>query len=190
MLRLMVATVQDPPQVARGMFGLGLPRSVLWPALALVVILSVLLVALASIVLPPVPRTESTIMLTPMSYTLILAGLLTISVFALNGAAQMLGGHGRFEDSLLTVIWVTAIQVVAQAIQIVLTLAAPFLSVVFLTATLVVSLWVLVHFINEAHKFNSLGRAFMTIVVSVIGVIVGSTMLLSLISAIAGRGVF
>jgi len=182
--RLLVQTVKDPAAVAGRITGAGLSRDVLWSALALVTILSVLLVALIGLALPADPmNAPSGTPITPLTYAVILGGSLVITIFALHWTGQMLGGKGTFEDTLALVVWLQVLLLVLQVVQAVLLVLLPLLGSIAALASVAIALWVLVNFINVAQRFDSLGRAALTLVAALLGVGVGLSVLLGLVGA-------
>ncbi|KAA9009291.1 Yip1 family protein [Histidinibacterium aquaticum] len=182
--RLLMETVRQPREVARFIIGQGYSREVLWMGLVLVTLISVLLVAVFSVLLPPPPpEAPERIVLTPLTYATILGGSLVITVFALHYTGLMLGGEGRLEDTLALMVWLQFLLVVLQAAQVVLAIALPALGAYAAIVSVGIALWVLVHFINEAQRFESLGRAVLTLVAALLGVGVGLSTLLAVIGA-------
>jgi hypothetical protein len=182
--RLLVQMIREPATVAGMITGAGLPRNVLWSALALVTILSVLLVALIGLALPADPmNAPAGPPITPLTYAVILGGSLVITIFALHFTGLMLGGKGAFEDTLALVVWLQVLLLVLQAAQAVLLVALPLMGSIAALASVAIALWVLVNFINVAQRFDSLGRAALTLVAALLGVGVGLSVLLGIIGA-------
>jgi hypothetical protein len=71
----------------------------------------------------------------------------------------------------------------AQAVLLVMTMLVPALA---LMATLVVafySLWLLLNFLDVAHRLGSLGKSALVLVFSVVGITIGLSILIALIGA-------
>lgn len=187
--RLAMATFSQPAAVARAIIAMRLPREAAWLGLALVTVLSVLLVGLMNALVPP-PEGAALIEVTPLTYALILGGSLVITIFALHLTGQMLGGNGELLDLLALVVWLQMLMLGLQVVQAAIVLLAPLLGGLFMIVTVALSLWVLVNFVNEAHGFDSLGRAVLTLVAALIGVGVGLSVLLGLIGAGVTGGQF
>ncbi|EAR51650.1 hypothetical protein OG2516_03660 [Oceanicola granulosus HTCC2516] len=187
LLRLLWATIERPAEVARMILAQRLSRQTLWLALVLVTVLSVLLVGLLNLVAPP-PEDAVMLAVTPFAYAFILGGSLVIAVFALHFTGRMLGGSGELPDTLALLVWLQTLLLALQLVQLVLILVSPLLGGIAALLSIAAALWVLLHFINEAQSFGSLGRAALTLVVSLLGMGVGLSVLLGLIGAIAGTG--
>lgn len=182
--RLLLDTIQNPAEVARILLRLELKADVLWMALALVVALSVLVAAGIGLAMPaPEDMPEPPLTLTPFMYTMILGGSLIVMVFALHFTGLMLGGEARFEDTLALVVWLQFLLLALQVAQTAVFLLIPPLAGMATVAAIGIALWVLVNFINEGQRFGHLGRAAATSVLAILGMGLGLSFLISLITA-------
>jgi hypothetical protein len=185
MLRLLALTLRAPGQAAELLLSLNLSRAVLWQALALVTVVSVLLVALSPGPMPeagPVAGPEG-LTLSPLAYAAILGASLVMLVFALHFTGGAMGGVGSFPGALILVTW---LEVVAAAIRVVQTLAltlSPVLGGLVSLVGLGLLFWTLVNFVNVLHGFQSLGRAVLTLLLAVVGISLGVAFILTLIGA-------
>lgn len=186
-LRLVWQTIVAPAETAERILALRLPRAVLWEALVLVTVLSVLLASLVQGATPTLPTAEGTAV-SPLAYGLILGGSLVMMVFALHFTGQALGGSGEFTGAIALVVWLEAVAMVVRFIQgLLLWLSPPFASI-FSIVALAVLLWCLINFIDVLHRFDSRGKAVMVLFLAVIGLAVGLFMILALIGAGATGG--
>lgn len=175
-------TIFRPADIAREILALRLPQEALWLSLALVTVLSVLLVSLLNLVTPVPPEAPAGAMsITPMTYGLVLGGSLLVTVFALHYTGQTLGGQGQLADTLALVVWLQLLLVVLQAAQVILMVSLPFLGGLLALASVVIMIWALVNFVNEAQRFESLGRAFLTLVLAFLGIGFGISLILMMI---------
>ena len=182
--RLLLDTIRDPAEVARILLRLELKGDILWMALGLVVTLSVLVAAVLGMAVPASEElSEPPIALTPFMYAMILGGSLIIMVFALHFTGLMLGGQARFEDTLTLVVWLQFLLLALQVAQTATFLLMPPLAGMATIAAIAIVLWVLVNFINEGQRFGSLGRAAATSVLAILGMGLGLSFLISLITA-------
>ena len=187
--RLLWATVMSPAETARFVLGRGLSRDVLWTALALATILSVLATALVQLVVPiPDGQIEAAIPMAPMLYGMILGCALVVTVFALHFTGQALGGDGEFSDSLATVVWIQFLLVALQLAQGALMWLSAGLGALASYATLFIVLWTLANFVNVMHHFGSLARAALTIILAFLGAGIGISLILTLIGVGTGGG--
>ena len=95
LLRLFGQSITDPAGAARILTARRYDRQTLWTLLALVSVLSVLLLAVSNLLVPVVVP-EEMIVITPMTYGVIIAASLVMLVFALYWVGRMFGGTGHF----------------------------------------------------------------------------------------------
>lgn len=183
---LMAETLRSPAIAARRLIGAGLDTSVLWLALGLVTVLNAIFFYLSNVLFPP-PESMPITGLTsnPMIYAILSGGALVISVFVLTWVGSALGGRARLADMLVLMVWLQFIGLVLQAATLVMMLVMPPLAAILYMATLVISLWLTLHFVSVAHGFNSLLRALGVIVLSVLGMSLGLSLILILLGVSA-----
>ena len=124
----------------------------------------------------------------PFALTIVLGAGLTMMVFAFYLTGQMLGGKGRFPGALLLMIWW---QVMAMAIQIVQTLGLvlmPLIGGLISILGLGYLLYCLAVFVDAMHGFGNLFKALMTIVIASFGLLLGMSVILTLIGVTAAQG--
>ncbi|WP_170463637.1 YIP1 family protein [Ruegeria arenilitoris] len=164
--QLAVLTLTNPAQAARQLLALRPGREVLWLAFALAVVLNGI-IQLGIEQMVPVPEGEPVLPPEPVFLGLLRsAGTMMLSVAAFLFVGRFLGGRASFEDILTLTIWLQYLQIAAMVITLAVTIVLPFLMVMFLLATAVISLYVTLHFLNEAHQFGSLAKSFGVIVLS------------------------
>ncbi len=173
-------TLVSPAEVAQRIAGLQLDRATLWSGMALVTITSVLMMALTQILLPGT-ISEGAVETTPYGMTLILGGLLVMTVFGVYFSGKVLGGTGSFPTALAMVVWLEVFSIVVRALQALVFGLAPGLGSMLTYLGMAVLIWVLVNFVNVLHGFASLGRAAMTVVVAVVGVGSGLALIVTMI---------
>lgn len=187
-LALVVETVRRPADAARRIIGWRIESSLLWMGFALTVVLNTLLFHVSSLVYPaspgglPVPALFSS----PFLYALLMGLGLLLMTLVLTRVGNWLGGHGQFQDVLALLVWLQFLRLAAQlAVLVLVMLLPPFAALVTLAIGLL-SLWILLNFVNAAHGFNSLGRSFATLILAILGISVGLSVLLSLFGVSAG----
>lgn len=180
---LVMATVTDPSAAARELLALNLSNRDLRLALLLAAVASVLSLAVLELVVPmdPALAEGAGIQVTPFAMVVILLSTMLISAFALHWTGTFLGGVGRFEDSLASVIWLQFCLVVLQLGQAVLSVASPALGALVAMASLVLLIWAMTHFITIVHHFGVLRRGFATVILAFVGAGVGLALILSVI---------
>jgi hypothetical protein len=180
-----------PAATARILIGLGLSRAVLWQAMLLVTVLSVLLVAITQGAMPNVPPPANGAPpreMTPFSYGLILGGSLVLLVFALHFTGQALGGIGDFGAALTLVVWLEVLAMMIRLGQSAVMLLLPALGGMVSVLGLGLLFWVLLNFINVLHGFDSLWKSAFALLLAVVGISLGVTLILTLIGVGATGG--
>ncbi len=179
--RLAVLSVKDPKQAARILMDMQLETEVLRNALLLVALVNTFLfvfsvefIGLSS----PYPAFFNAPF---VNFAIMVVGL-ALMVASLVFTGRVMGGSATIRDVLVLVIWV---QIVQAAIQIMAYLALLFVPLVANILTLaggLIGLYMLVHFINESHKFNSIGKSAMVMIAALLGVVIG----LSIVAIMVG----
>lgn len=173
-------TLRDPRAVAERLISLELGLPTLWTALALGAVLNALMFSVNMMMFPtdfPVPGLFSN----PVLYAVAMAGGMVITMHLLTWVGGMMGGQGRLADVTVVMVWLQYLRLAAQAVLLVLTLLVPVLAMM---ATLVVafySLWLLLNFLDVAHRLGSLGKSALVLVFSVVGITIGLSVLIALI---------
>lgn len=166
--RLLWDAVQYPAPAARRLLDAQLGLQNLWMALIVVAIGNVLMLALLQAVSPaPVLMQQTAI--SPFSYAAIITIFLFLLVYTIYHLGRLLGGVGSVADSLGVIVLFQAISVALEAVQVVLIVVSPMIAQVFGMVSLAILLRCMLHFISEMHRFGSLGRALVVLVLALIG---------------------
>lgn len=177
---LILRTFVDPRGVAQQLTSRRYDRGTLWSMCLLVIVLSVLFIALGSALFPSVPQAGIPVV-TPMSLGVILGSVLIILVFCIYFTGRALGGTGHFQETLLLMIWHQAVSIALQALQIIVMFIAPVLGGMVSVIGLGFMIFILLHFINVLHGFDSLAKALATLLVALLGMAIGLSIILTLI---------
>jgi hypothetical protein len=172
-------TVKNPREGAVELLSLGIPREALWPALALVVVLSIILANLAALLLAGDPATAMPV--GPAATGFIQLALLVVMVFAVFWIGRAMGGTGSFEEAILLVAWLQFVMVCLQVVQTGVLLISTPIAEIFGLLGIALFLWLLTNFVAVLHSFGSLFRVFVMILVSAFGIAFGLSILLTLI---------
>lgn len=166
LLNMVVLTLTNPAEAARRLLAMRLGSDVLWLAFFLAVILNALVQTASGFVLPLIsPDVEH--VAEPISRTLFVSvSAILISVVTFLFVGRMLGGVGSFYEVMTLVIWLQILQIAGQAIVLAAVSVAPFLFLPASLAILLLSLFITLHFLNEAHRFASLGKSFLVMLIS------------------------
>jgi hypothetical protein len=179
---LAMDTLRDPRGTAERLIALDLGLPTLWTALALGAVLNTILFSVNMMMFPttfPLPGLFSN----PILYAMAMAGGMVITMHLLTWVGGMMGGQGRLADVTVVLVWLQYMRLAAQAVLLVMTMLVPALA---LMATLVVafySLWLLLNFLDMAHRLGSLGKSALVLVFSVVGITIGLSILIALIGA-------
>ena len=190
--KLMRASVRDPVGSVPVILALGIPREARWIGLAAVVALSGLASAIV-MMLYGTPSSEAAdaawVSMTgsPIRMTVIQGLGILFVAGATTHIGRIFGGKGQFIDALLLVVWVEAVLLVIQYVQLALWLFAfPILppAVTVLVSSLmgllslVVLFWMLVGFVKGLHGFTSTPAVILGMVATMFGA--GTVLLLVL----------
>ncbi|WP_170375388.1 Yip1 family protein [Ruegeria atlantica] len=161
-----VLTLVNPAEAARHLLSFRVGREVLWLAFCLAVVLNGL-VQFGIEYLVPSPEGLNVPAPEPIFMSLIRsAALMMFSIAAFLFVGRLLGGRASFDEIMTLTVWLQFLQSAAMFVTLVLAIFVPVLMVLFLFATALVSLYVTLHFLNEAHKFGTLWKSFGVIVLS------------------------
>ena len=175
-------SVREPAEAAQAVMGLRLPRPTLWLALILMAALNALIFSVSNILVPiqaPMPMALSS----PLYYFGFVVGGLALSIYAITWAGRWLGGQGSFDDVMSLMVWLQVLRVLVQAAAFVLMILAPVLSGVLVIGASLYGIYIILHFVNEAHRLRSLGRAFGVLMAALVVMVIVLSLLFSLIGA-------
>lgn len=181
LVRRAIDSVKDPRAGARDVMALTLPRNARWEALLAVIIVSVLLAHVTAFLSPGGDMMMAPMLQNPLASTTIQLGLMVIMVFAVFWIGRALGGGGSLDDTILLMAWMQWILVGLQVVQILALLVIPPLVGLIVLAGMGLFFWLLTNFVAELHGFRSLGRVFMIILLSMVGITILMSIVLSMI---------
>ena len=183
MIRDSIAT---PRTAAEHILSLRPSPAELLMAVALVASLDAILAGLTGVGIIMIPAADGTMdrFLSPFAHAATLSALLLLFASAFQASGQVLGGRGRFSDSLLVVVWLEVVSLAIQAAQALVLLLVPPLAFVAAIGGAAILLWCLLHFMRALHGFQGLGRTILAIVLAALG----AGLALSILLAILGIG--
>ena len=181
---LFILTLRDPREAADIVLSWNLSKEATWTAIALVSVIVTILSTLSNLIVP-VPAPLSAIVGNPFMYFVIAAGGFVGTVLAIYWTGRMLGGRGRLDDLMVLLLWLQAMRAAAQAGVLVLLLIAPVLASLLVLVIAIATLWVFINFISIGLHLDSLTRAFVVLFVGALALVVGLSVLLSLIGVSA-----
>lgn len=176
---MIVMSVRDPAELARRLIAMQLPREVLWTGLALAAVANTLLFSLSGMLMPG-PAGVMPLFGSPFTYLVMVSGALILTVLMIYWAGRILGGTGRLEDVLVTVLWLQVLRVLVQAATLLLSLAIPLLAMLLVLGASLLGIYITLHFIDQAHRLNSLPKAGGALILSILMMAVALSVLLAL----------
>ena len=192
-LDLAVDTLRAPKATATRIMDWNIGRTELYMALIAVSAINAFLAGVSG-VLTPAPTDPAAVQAVPMLALLdrplalfvLIGGGLVVTVHALFWAGRAMGGTGSLSDMLVLLTWLQALRAAAQAVVLVLSLAAPLLAGLVALGVVAVAFWLLLEFISAALRLGSLFRALGVLVAVMAGLLIGLMLLLTLTGVTAG----
>lgn len=186
---LLRQTLADPRDAAQTVMRWPMGIPMLWQVAALLVILSVVFSQISGLILPlQAAGPFGLIMAHPLLNAGVQAFIFVVSVHACHKIGRALGGTGRFDEALKLMVWLQAINVGIQAVQIMLLILMPPVAGLTGFASLVLFFWLLTNFVTVLHGFTSRWHVFMGIILSFFAIFVGLSLLLGLLTMLIPGG--
>ncbi len=181
-LRMVWQTITSPAEIAEAISAQRFDIRVLWEALALCVVLSVLMLAAFQAVAPmPEELAEQMIVVTPLSYTVLLAAFMVFLVTSISAIGRGFGGTGDLTTTLTMLVWLQIVSLVCRVVQLFTTMIMPPLGGLVYLASLGALLWCLLNFVNVLHRFDSLAKSAGVIISAFVVAVLGAAAILVLI---------
>jgi len=198
---LFFMALQNPRQAAERSLALGPSPQSLWMLLALTAIVTALLASLQALAAPLSPDEIRELaqtaegqqqlmvyaMLTqsPLVLALIVWGLSVITVFMLYWAGKALGGQGRLVDVLCIFTLLQAVSLVISGALAVANVVIPALAGLGTLVFMVWSLWAITNFLDVAHQYENILKAFGVLIATVFGTLMGVLVIVTIIGGLA-----
>ncbi len=179
-ITLAILSVKKPAEAARILIAMGFASGALWNALMLVAVGNTLLFALSDQILDG-PSPLPGVLNAPLVYFSVVAGGLALTALSVYWIGRWMGGMGTLADILVLITWMQMLRLLVQVVVLALVFVAPLLSAILVLAAGLVGVYMLVHFVNQAHRFNSSGKAILVLVVSLLAIVVGLSIILTLV---------
>jgi hypothetical protein len=182
---LLVQTLFAPRRAAEGLIALNLPQRWLWTALALMSVLNSIVYSVTLRLTPTSDPMANAMMPpafhSPVLFTMFLFGALAITVLALYWIGKGLGGQGRMDDVLVLICWLQVLRLILQVVVAVLVIVAPVLGALVIFIASLWGIYILIGFVDAAHRFDNMFKAAGVIVLAMVAMAVGLSILLSII---------
>lgn len=188
---LLRQTLFQPADAARRLIDMRLPSEWLWMALALMAILNAIVYSL-SMQVSPGPDGSTALMpaafQAPILFAGLLFGALALTVIALYHVGRGLGGEAAMPDILVLMTWLQVMRLLVQGSVLVLALGVPGLAALVVLGAAIWGVYILISFIDAAHRFENRFKAAGVIVLSFVAMAIGLSTLLSLVGIVTMRG--
>jgi len=138
-----------------------------------------LLFSLSGLLMPG-PAMVMPLFQSPFFYLGMVSVGLVLTVVAIYWAGRVLGGRGTLGDVLVVVLWLQVLRVLVQVVTLVLSLTIPMLAMLLVLAATVLGIYILLHFVDQAHRLNSLPRTGGVLILSFVLMAVALSVLLAL----------
>lgn len=192
---LTILSLRNPKEAAQQIIAAGFRRDILWSFLVLISIANAVLVWVSNVLTGPTPEQIEQMpiaipnfVFSPLFAFIILAGALVIMVHVLHWIGSAIGGQGSLENMLSVLVWLQCMRLIAQVVLLILLLAAPPLASIFGLTVSVLSIWILVHFVNEAAELGSVFKTVGVLLTAMVGIILGLSFILT-ITGLANMGI-
>jgi len=183
-------TVTDPRGGARRILAFGLPEGVLWQGLVAVVSISVLLTQLGEYLVPtPMDPLLPIFRANPLLTAVVQGGLLVVTVYAIHGIGRAFGGIGAFAGALALTVWLQFLMVCLQVVQTLFLIVLPPVAGLVGLFGIGFFFWLLSHFVAALHGFPSVFKTFVAIVASMIAIIFGMSLVMSILGITFGGAI-
>jgi hypothetical protein len=178
--------VTDPRAAFHHVQSMGLERRAMWQILVLLAIGRVLLIGLFDGARFIIPFGTTPIVVSPFAYTMVLIAGFLVMIFMVHYTGRLMGGTGTLPGAMVVGILLEALAFALVVIQIVVGFVLPGIVGILGLISLPVMLYCALSYIDELHSFGSMLKAFGMIVLSVVGLSLGITILLTLLGVGAG----
>ncbi|MGR3713736.1 MAG: Yip1 family protein [Shimia sp.] len=177
-------TIREPAKAAEIVSNVRVDRITGWMILILAVTLNTLVYFLSTAIFPVPPEFAALPILTqPYLFWGMLCATTVIFVFAFYWIGRALDGQASFDAILISVGWLQYMRLAVQVAALILMIVAPALSRILTMVAGLYGLWVVMNFLKVVHGFDSYGKAIGVMILSAMGLTVGFSIFLSLMTA-------
>lgn len=155
-LALIRLTLRDPQAAAHRVIGLLGNRDARIFALGAVMALSAALGLASEMLFSFVTGTDLGPATAPVWMALIQGGLMLYTAAAMTVFGRQFGGTGRFGEALSLVLWIEAVMIAGQLVQLGVMLFFPLVAVLLTLALIGLMFWLLIAFTAALHGFDNL----------------------------------
>ena len=168
-MRAVWISLIEPAEIAAKVLTMRFRRDVMWTAMALIAVVNVLLLEIFKFLTPSnALMHEQVLSLSPFSYTAIIGSFLALLAVMLVQAGRIFGGRGTLDGALMLIIWLQAISLTLETIQVALLFISIHVASLFGMISLGAIIWVIINFINVLHGFSNVGKSVLVIAMAMI----------------------
>jgi hypothetical protein len=180
--KLVSDSLVSPRHAARTVIALGLSRDLLIQAAAAVTAVAVILSYLAVMVRPgQVDQVSAAILANPLLGAAVQFGIILVVAFVTARVGNMFGGRGTLDGALAVVVWLNAMLVLIQAVQLFALVVLPPLAALIALATVIWLLWAMANFVTELHGFQNPLFVLAGVILTIIVLFFGLAMILAIL---------
>jgi hypothetical protein len=180
--KLVSDSLVSPREAARTVIALGLSRDLLIQAAAAVTAVAVILSYLAVLVRPgQADQVSAAILANPLLGAAVQFGIILIVAFVTARVGAMFGGRGNLDGAFAVIVWLNAMLVLIQAVQLGALIVLPPLAALIALATVVWLLWALANFVTELHGFQNPLFVLAGVILTIIVLFFGLAMILAIL---------
>lgn len=181
-------TIRDPAEAALVIMSRPVARQTGWMILLLGILLNVFVHFLTLALFPTPVDMFVPVLHAPFVYAAVMGGGLIVLISAFFWGGQAIGGRGRFDDLLLALGWLQYMRFVVQLLVLALMHLLPGFALMASLGVGLYSIWIVLHFVNVIHGFGSLGKTFVLLLVTSLGLVLAMSMVLS-ITTVSAMGI-
>jgi hypothetical protein len=180
--KLVSDSLVSPRNAARAVIALGLSRDLLIQGAAAVTAVAVILSYLAVKVRPgQVDQVSAAILANPLLGAAVQFGIILVVAFVTARVGNMFGGRGTLDGALAIIVWLNAMLVLIQAVQLFALVVLPPLAALIALVTVVWLLWALANFVTELHGFQNPLFVLAGVILTIIVLFFGLAMILAIL---------
>jgi hypothetical protein len=180
--KLVSDSLVSPRKAARTVIDLGLDGLTLIQAAAAVTAAGVVLGYVAVLLGPgEVDQVSAAIVTNPLIGAAIQFGVILVVAFLTARIGAMFGGAGALEGALAIVVWLNAMMLLIQAVQLGTLIILPPIASLIAVATVIWALWAFANFVTELHGFQNPLFVLGGVILSMIVLFFGLAMILAIL---------
>lgn len=178
---LVLLTIQRPAEAMAQIMAMQLPIRTSWVVLVVGVMLSTIAIFTRVLIFPVeiFPGVLFLDVVTPFGLFVTMTVVAATSSGILTFAGRQLGGQGTFANALAMVAWLQVMRAVVESAGLIVSFASFNLAVLAINLAGLYGIWIILQFQRVSHGFDSLGRAFGSLVLTFVGLVMVISLLVA-----------